>query len=177
MTNIIGIIGKKRSGKDTVADYINLNYEYEKKKFAGPMKEAIKILFNFTDDQLETDLKDEIDPYWGVSPRIIMQSMGTEYLQYELSKIIPSLGNNFAVKRMFLNPCDNIVISDVRFIHEANEIKNRGGYLIKIIRNTNLIDTHISETGIDSLPYDKLIDNNGTLDELNDKIDNIMKMK
>jgi hypothetical protein len=76
---------------------------------------------------------------------------------------------------MFSNPCNNIVISDVRFIHEANEIKNRGGYLIKIIRNTNLIDTHISETGIDSLPYDKLIDNNGTLDELNDKVNNIMK--
>jgi hypothetical protein len=182
-TIMIGIIGKRRSGKDTTADYIQSNYGYEKKKFAGPLKDAVEILFDFSKDQLETDKKDEIDSRWGVSPRTIMQSMGTTYLQYELSKIIPNIDRNYAIKRMFLNNSNNnkIVISDVRFTHEADEIKKRNGILIKIIRdqnNTNLeIDNHISECGVDNLQYDYLIYNNSTIEDLYTKINKIMPTK
>lgn len=176
---IIGIIGKRRTGKDTVADYVTTHYGFEKKKFAAPMKAAMEVLFGFSKDQLETDLKDEIDDRWGVSPRTLMQSMGTQFLQYELQKIIPELGHNYAVKRLFIQDDlpDKIIISDVRFIHEVDEIKKRGGLLIKLIRDNNKnnnIDAHISEKGVDELPFDQSIENNASLKDLYQKIDQIL---
>jgi hypothetical protein len=181
MSKLIGLIGKRRSGKDTVAIYLHDNHEYEHKKFAQPMKDAIEILFNFKKDQLESSLKDEIDPIWNIEPRKIMQLMGTEFLQYELNKIIPNLGNNFAVKRLFMNNTNNkIVISDVRFIHEVKAIKERGGILIKIVRESIFdkdIDNHISEQGVDDLEYDYLIINDGSIKDLYDKIEIIMQKK
>ena len=37
--NIIGILGNKRVGKDTVADYLVKNYGFIKYNFADPIKE------------------------------------------------------------------------------------------------------------------------------------------
>ena len=39
----------------------------------------------------------------------------------------------------------NFVISDVKFIHEAKYIKDKGGILIKIIRDVEKDYNHISE--------------------------------
>jgi len=187
---IIGIEGLKFSGKDTIADYLKNNYSFEKRAFADPLKEATQILFNFTSEEME--LRDKISEKWGVSPRTILKDLGTYYLQNRLSEIIPDLGNNHAVKRLFLEPIKkDLVISDVRFIHEVDEIKKRGGILIqiKIDENTrqqrmlkryldinlniDINDNHISEK-IDHLQYDYLIDNNGSLEDLICQIDNLM---
>lgn len=51
-TNLIGIIGKKRSGKDTISDYLIKNYGYQKYGFADPLKRGAKEIFGFTDEQL-----------------------------------------------------------------------------------------------------------------------------
>ena len=174
---IIGIIGRRRVGKDTLADYINKNYEYKIKKFAQPMKDALKCLFDLTDQQLEGPEKDEIDIRWGVSPRKMMQFIGTEVLQFKLQELIPDIETKFAVKRMFIdnNSEDKIVISDVRFEHEVVELRKRGALLIKIVRNIEFTDSdnHISESGIDNLYADIVIHNNGTLNELFDQVKEI----
>jgi len=50
---IIGLIGNKRVGKDTVADYICEKFQFKKYAFADGVKDTCKVLFNFTDDQLK----------------------------------------------------------------------------------------------------------------------------
>ena len=66
---IIALSGKKRSGKDTVADYLVERFGFVKYGFADPIKEIGKIMFDFSEEQLNTDKKEEIDKRWGISPR------------------------------------------------------------------------------------------------------------
>jgi len=183
--NIIGLTGKKRSGKDTVADHLVAKYGFIKLSFAGPLKEACKTLFQFTDEQVHTDKKEEPDEFWNVSPRVVLQFIGTDVFRNQMSEIIPNIEGNFwvtlAEKRCIelvkQNKDVKIVISDVRFQNEAEMINRLGGKVIKIIRpSLNSVDEHISETGIDSINIiDYNIVNDNTIDEMLDHIDIIMK--
>ena len=98
---IIGIIGKKRSGKDTIGDYLTKYYGFTSYSFANPIKLASKHLFGFTDDQLYGDLKDEIDYNWGVTPRTVFQIIGTEIFQQDMLRRIPELQKNGRNKQKF----------------------------------------------------------------------------
>ena len=62
---IIGISGKKRSGKDTISDYLIQEYKFIKYGFADPIKDIAKIIFGFTEEQLYGNEKDIIDLRWG----------------------------------------------------------------------------------------------------------------
>jgi len=84
---IIGLIGIKRSGKDTFADYIVEKYGYEKYSFAGPLKDACKIMFCLNNEQIDGNLKEVIDPRFGISPRHMFQFMGTEVMRELFPKI------------------------------------------------------------------------------------------
>ena len=44
-------------------------------------------IFGFTKEQVYGDLKDVVDSEWGVTPRKVLQIMGTELFQYDLQKI------------------------------------------------------------------------------------------
>lgn len=65
----------------------------------------------------------------------------------------------------------NWIITDVRYKNEADAIKSLGGILIRVDRNTELNDDHISETALDDYDgWDYVIDNNGTLGDLRNKV-------
>ena len=192
---IIGLIGNKRVGKDTVADYICEKFQFKKYAFADGVKDTCKVLFNFTDDQLNNNNKEDIDPGWNISPRKAMQFIGTEIMQYKIQELIPSINKLFWVNRlrnkinMENNTNDinkiqhNIIISDFRFLHEINEFKKYNTLFIHILRDRTYEgrDSHISEnelTSIDmfflDLKKSHIIINNGTLDDLYLKIDTIV---
>lgn len=179
---IVGCVGRKRHGKDTIGDYLTSKYNYEKYSFANPLKRGAMEMFGFTEEQVFGDLKDEVDPLWGCTPRMVLQVLGTELLQYDIHKYIPSfqqIGRSIWVKnfnRYYTNnPGKNIVVADVRFIHEANEIKSLGGIIIKVVRpGMPDGDFHASEVEIDSIECDHLITNNGTLQDLYNNVDSVM---
>jgi len=76
--SIVGISGRKRSGKDTAADILCEEYGYEKYSFADPIKAACKEVFGFDNEQVRGSRKENTDPYWGFSPRDAMQVFGTD---------------------------------------------------------------------------------------------------
>ena len=182
---IIAICGLKRSGKDTLANIISEHYNYEHVKISKKLKETCKILFNFTDDQMEKDIKEEIDPRWGVSPRKCMQYFGTELMQYQIQNLL-SIGKKFWINSL-LNEIDlndvndkKYVISDLRFLHEYEEIKKRNGIVICVDRvktdqgnqgnqgNQGVEateDLHISEQEYKKFDYDLIIKND-TVDSM-----------
>ena len=63
----------------------------------------------------------------------------------------------------------------MRFHHEADEIKLRGGILIRVDRTQHRdhSDNHISETECSSIIPDYIIINNDTLEKLYSNIDKI----
>lgn len=178
---IIGILGRRNVGKDTVSDYICNKYNYTKLTLAEPLKEICKILFNFSDEQLYGNKKEVIDEYWKITPRRIFQYFGTDILRKDVSKIIPDINEDFWINMIIKKIKDSDikyhVISDVRFQNEIDKIRENNGIIIKIERNISVkynTDNHESENNIDFLIGDYLLVNNGTFKELYNMIDNIM---
>lgn len=171
---IIGLIGKKYSGKDTLGGYIVNSYGYNKIAFANPLKQACKNIFGLNEAQLYGDKKDCIDEYWNITPREIFQFVGTDLFRNQMDKLIP-IGENIWTKvlekEMLSNNSTKYVITDVRFKNEAQMIKNNGGFLIKINRETDNQDSHVSETELNDISYDYEINNNSSLEDLYDNFD------
>lgn len=182
--SIIGITGHKFNGKDTTADYIVSKYGYTKLSFAAPMKEAAKIIFGLTDKQVYGDEKEVIDSYWKITPREILQTFGTDCFRDTFGNKFPHIGKQFwimSAKRQLDKLIDSgihkIVIADVRFPNEVDFIKSYGGKIFKVTRDLNkqqLFSSHSSEASIDTIVFDKLFHNNGTIDDLHNKIDEVL---
>lgn len=115
---IIAICGQKGTGKTTAAEYIAQTYGFEQYAMAQPLKDALRAMFGLTDEQLDGNEKDEEDPFWGTTPRWMLQTLGTEWGQYTLN-----IGRDIWVKRfkhLVWKPENNYVISDIRFQHELD---------------------------------------------------------
>jgi hypothetical protein len=166
---VIGIAGKKFSGKDTLGHFFVQKYGYEQIAYADPLKEIGKI-FGFTDEQLYGSKKEELDEFWQVTPRKFLQFVGTDMFRDHSDKISPNMGintwTNIVKKRIQENPNKYFVITDVRFPNEAELIKELGGTIIKLKRNNDSNDEHASESLIESLPADFEFENNGTKEQL-----------
>lgn len=164
---LIGLIGKKSSGKDTFGNILIEYYGFTKRAFADPLKDCCQLLFHLTDEQLNDEkLKETIDTKWQMTPRQIMQKVGTDLFRNNFD-------SDFWLK-LFENWYDqhkdiNIVCTDIRFQNEANLIQKLGGIIIKINRSTTINDSHESEK-LDIKTYDFEINNNSSLHVYKNKI-------
>lgn len=165
--------GSKQSGKDTCAEYLQ-NFDYEILKAATPIKLMLTALFKycgFTDEliyeYLEGSLKEEpIECLGGKTPRELMQSLGTEWGR---DLVDPDIWINLLCNRISLT--EKSVISDVRFPNEVAKLRDQGGVLVQIYRpSISNNDSHSSENLLTSHHFDDVIVNDGTLDELYDKL-------
>ena len=178
--NIIGITGKKLSGKDTIADYLCNNYKYKKISFADPLKDINRILFDLSYEQLYGNLKEEPDSRWfNIKPREFNQFVGTNLFRDHMKELNEKFENNFWVIHMKnrieklkkKDPNILIVIPDIRFQNEYDLIKEMKGLIIEVER-PNLIrnDKHISE--MFKCTPDIILINDETKEELYKKIVN-----
>ncbi len=178
---IILISGYKRSGKDTIADYLVQKYGFTRYGFADPIKETVKYLFDWNDDWINNN-KETIDERWGISYRQAAQWLGTEAFQYSICEKYPlfkeTIGRSFWVKKfenLYNNKENNYVLSDYRFPHEYELLKHLNPICIKVERDGCEFDGHESESYIETLHYNHIIENNTLLPALYFKIDGIMK--
>lgn len=150
---LIGLVGHARSGKDTAAGilttyhpklYCNTNCY----AFAKPIKEHVNALFGWDWRHANGPLKEVVDPFWGFSPRHAYQTFGTEWARKHLRQ---DIWLKLAEKKLAEMP--NTIITDVRFVNEANWILSHGGFLIKITRHSDesIGTTHESESQIDQI--------------------------
>ena len=181
--NLIGMCGRKRSGKDTAGDYLIEKYNYVQYSFAGPLKRACKEIFMFSDQQTEGNDKEMFDDRWNITARKVFQIFGTEMFRQKLGDFFPEMEHikeNFWIYRFQLwyaeqkqkNPNVKVVVTDVRFPNEAKIVQKLGGRVIKVNRDTGmLLDNHSSEKNIDLIQGDITLENNGTLEEYYIKVD------
>lgn len=123
---VIGFMGYAGVGKTTAAKALQDYYkDTEIASFAGPLKQAVQRLFLFSDEQVygTKEHKEAVDERWGISPRKVMQLIGTECLR---NMIDPK----FHVKRMsnYLQSCNSkvVIIDDIRFADEAELVNQYG---------------------------------------------------
>lgn len=216
---LIGMSGKKTSGKDTVCTiieaidvYYNTRFEpsislhkfvnqclfegrlnslstfrdivttWNRESFAKRLR---RCLYTITgddrifalDDETKNSLstiKDAKGNYYTI--RQLLQKFGTEVGRNISPNLwVDALMNDY-IEAKSKGYEEDWIVTDVRFKNEAEAIRENGGILIRLNRNTGFNDQHSSETALDDYKnFDLIIDNNGTLDELIDKVYNFMK--
>ena len=166
---IIGLSGYARSGKNTVADI--LGEQYRQVSFAEPMREILLIQNPIIglDTGMEVTVVEAVgrlgwDGAKSTYPEVRrhLQVLGTEVGR-------EMFGQDFWVHMAIkgIKPTDNVVFTDVRFMNEVIAIKNMGGEVWRINREgVEAVNAHVSETSLDKWLFNRVINNNGTLNDL-----------
>jgi len=143
--------------------------------------------------------REQIDPWWAerlgmpdLTPRWVLQQWGTEVCRKSFHDDIWIV----SLENKLRNSKDNIVISDCRFPNEIQSIRAAGGKIIWVQRG-NLPDwyqtaldanaghnyavqdlkmrkIHASETAWVGTDFDAVVDNNGTLDQLYQQVQDLI---
>lgn len=167
----IGLVGYRRSGKSLAAERLHLAHGYVRLPFAKPLKDMLRAV-GLTDAHLDGSLKEKPCPLLlGRTPRYAMQRLGTEFGR---EMIHPDIWLHLwreAVRREKGKP---VVAEDVRFPNEADAVRALGGVLWWVKRDGCGPTDHVSETGIDTIPCDAAIGNDGTPDDLRAKVDSLL---
>ncbi len=163
------IAGLARNGKDTIASDI-LNY-YSKLGIKGINLQFSSYIKEYAKNISSWDGSDEN------KPRELLQQLGTELIRNKIDSkmFIKRMIDDIKVYSYFY---DVITISDARFDVELESIKNAFNNVkcIRVIRPgfdnvLGKLENHVTEKGLvkDEL-YDKIINNDGSLEELDKKI-------
>jgi hypothetical protein len=167
----------------SLKDAVSSIFGWERELLEGTTKES-------------REFRETIDQWWTdrlgitVTPRIILQQWGTEVCRNNFHQDIwvASLENKLRTTNK------NVVITDCRFINEFNTIKKSKGKVVRVERgptpswyydanfynrgiekiiskqNLDKQNIHASEYSSIGYDYDHIIINDGTLDELYEKI-------
>lgn len=169
---LIGLMGKARSGKDTVADYLQGEHSFGRYAFADPMKDMLEAAFG---DKFRNGDRERPIAWLGKSPRQLMQSLGTEWGRDEVH---PDLWVLIANEAWQVSKArgESLVVSDVRFANEAQWIVDQGGVLIEIVRdNAEPVNAHLSENvDLDQFPR-YVVDNNLTFASLYHQVELLLE--
>lgn len=71
----------------------------------------------------------------------------------------------------------NWIITDMRFPNEMEAVELREGVTIKVVRSGTTVGTHASETALDDAYFDHVISNNGTFEDLIEKVRQILTIE
>lgn len=211
---LIGLSGKIKSGKNTVATLINeLTMDiFEEKAFAKKLKEFVASITgcdvknledqNFKLQQLPPEWQDELQTRtfrWllqvigtdalrnNVHENIWVNALFADYLPKYHGGIDPAVGSTTPsdVQVFVVHP--KWIITDMRFPNELEAVKKHGGITIRINRslqktNNETVDfvaqhyrnNHPSETALDNAEFDYVIENDGTIEELIEKVKDVL---
>jgi len=169
--HIVVIVGKKGSGKSTIAKHLTQHYNFVEYTYSHNIKKICEKLFGFTETQMDSQSEKSRRTDIGVVPRDAFQKIGTEFGQKIIHEMFPTLKLPtrtiwiYSMYRKIFNdimtsvlcPVNgriSIVISDLRFIREYDELRKleiEKLVLIEIKRDDVTCDDyncHISESEI-----------------------------
>jgi len=164
---IIGLCGKKFSGKSTFGKYVKDKYNFNIYSFGENLKKALKDIFYFSDDEVNGNKKEIINEYWNLTPREIMQYFGTELMRENFGNHFPNIGDKIWIKSLEFklindiqyNNINKIIIDDVRFNNEISWIKSFG---LKYNFKTFIIN-------INNINLNNIKDNNDNIKDNNEE--------
>ena len=194
---IVGITGKRLSGKDTAGKYLVEKYGFTRIGNADKMKDGVAALWGITREEVD-EFKDNrggsldrVEVHLDVGGTIrytygwveFLQRFGTEMGRDTWGKDtwvnmafpLPSLMDELEIA---IHGIENIVVTDLRFENEAQRILDLGGTIIQLLRPSVIDsenDSHESEAGLPPDLIEYVIENTSTLDDLYKDLDAILE--
>jgi len=182
---------RRESFANTLKDAVAAVFGWDRTMLEGRTKQA-------------REWREQVDEWWSkrlgqvITPRWVLQYWGTEVCRraFHDDIWIASLENKLRTSQ------DDVVISDCRFPNEISAIKRAGGIVIRVHRGPDpewyhLAETvnsgphnmtwttakialekyniHASETSWIGTDFDTVIDNNGTMDQLFQQINDLLQ--
>jgi hypothetical protein len=152
---LIALGYNSRVGKDTAADHLVEKFGYEKYSFATKLREITNTITPQKNGDLMQDVAD-----------VVKKHMGYNYF---VSYLHDQIG--------LCDPSDNIVVTDVRYKNEYIMLQSLGFIFVRVTREDRPIDrnqNHDSEHQLAHSWFDHNIDNNGDIEALKQKIEEIV---
>jgi hypothetical protein len=197
---VIGVAGQLRNGKDEIADYLQLKLDGHRTAFATGVKTVFCEAFGKDLDWVEKwKVIDEPPPGFNMNVRKILQMIGDGFRKAQDSIWVDRCFADFTF--LFgesFNPCP-IIISDTRYVNELKRVREAGGINILVYRPGYLnndpngseamikpfVQYFLASGGFEGVVHEghltappELIDvfirNDGTLEDLYSKIDEIV---
>lgn len=167
MSQILGLTGLPRCGKDTVALLLVQHFDFARYAFAGPVKDMLKAGLGLTHDEVNAPDKEVTIARIGATPRYLLQTLGTEWGR---EMVGPDLWIKIAEQRThhFRKAGCPLVFTDVRFENEADHVRRLGGAIWHIKRQAStVVNLHKSNSGVALVRgVDSVITNDDGLDQL-----------
>lgn len=177
---IVGLSGYARAGKNEAAEAL-VQYGWRPAAFADKLREFLLALNPLIPNAVDM---------WPVRLRALIGDVGWEYAKDHYPEVRALLqragteagrkvlGTNVWVNALFDQNLDApaLAITDVRFENEAQAVSDRGGILIRVERpgvgpaTDRFGGVHVSETALDDWPFDHVLNNDGTVQELHAKL-------
>ncbi len=168
------------SGKTALTDALVDTPGFTSVKFAGTLKHMIRVLLEdvgigpvstYTDGPL----KETSIPFFGVTCRYLMQTLGTEWGRNQVKDSIWVDVAKEKIRRL-MDEGFSVVVDDMRFPNEYQAIKDLGGSLVHVVR-PGLQDTtgHTSEGALDRHEFDLMWVNDGSLDQWRASVSHLLK--
>lgn len=170
---IICLTGYATSGKSTVAQHLIDKHRFVRVALATPLKRMLSAL-GLSDDELNGPLKTTISQLLcGRTPRHAMQTLGTEWGRDLIS---PSLWITLWGQEVdiALAARRSVVCDDLRFKNEFRCAQARGAKVWRVDRPGVKGSQHLSEAEQDSIVPDEIVNNDGTLNQLEQEIESLL---
>jgi len=161
---LIGISGKKQSGKDTsylIVQKILQDWGYttERYYFARHVKQFAQEYFNVSED---VSNKEDVRYIWQAIGQMFREEVDENF--WIMKEYVAYLQDK-EMNRGLVG-----VMTDVRYRNEAEFLKERNFPLIRLYRpDQQYDDTHPSETDLDDFSFSHYIENSDGLDRLEEQ--------
>lgn len=167
---LIGLTGYSRAGKDTVAEILTRNHGFEKRNLASPIRNILLPVFDALRPEISELVRDE---GWDEVKAFFPESV-------DAMIALGQGGRDFVGIDVWLDSCirqpyGSLVLADVRQPNEADFIYNHDGAL------WNIRSERAQKRGMDGILddyyFEHIIDNDGTIEELEAHIGEIMEKR
>lgn len=183
---VIGLGGKLRSGKDAVADHLVAEYGFKKMGMSDALHEAMLAIDPWIlggDKYVAirySALCEEVgyvEAKKNPEVRRLLQNLGTEVGRNMIGE---NTWVNIMARKVddYLYADQPVVVTGIRFPNELTMIHQFAGHVVWIDRPSEQADgavaQHASENGVSGSQFDRVIVNDGTLEDLYAKVDGLL---
>lgn len=162
-------------------EYFEENSSWQIKKFADKTTQSFETITGINYHKLDRKEKEKIRPLYidfaetnkkVFGDDVWVNSLFSEYKPELKPSIQNEVWSTSDIKKVY----PNWIITDMRFPNEFKAVKDRGGITIRVNRTyenpcKNIpLHEHPSETALDNEIFDYHIDNDGTMEELIEKV-------